>query len=105
MPPKRASEDIYFKLPSDLGAFGVLSVFVEEDRLKGIIEVLMFFTLAERASDALVGVVTALGRSDVPFAFDGDVILPSLDIGRAVLASSLYPCLTRFSGETAEDLP
>ena len=63
MLPKRDKDAAYLLLPSVLGMTGLLRVFVEADRLsEGIMDVFMDFTLAERASEAFVGVVTALGR-------------------------------------------
>lgn len=65
MLPKRDNEARYLLLPSVLGIAGLLRVFVEADRLKdGIIVVFIFFTLADRANDAFVGVVTALGKPE-----------------------------------------
>ena len=50
-------------LPSVFG--GLLSVFVDADFVKvGIMVVFKFLTLAERAMEAFVGVVTALGSSE-----------------------------------------
>lgn len=52
--------DMYLLLPS---VWGVPRVLVEADRLReGIIDVLEGLTLAERAREARVGVVTALGK-------------------------------------------
>lgn len=63
--PKRESEERYLLLPSVFGTAGLLRVFVEADLLNdGIIEFLIDFTLTERAKDAFVGVVTALGKPD-----------------------------------------
>lgn len=65
MLPKRDSEDRYLLLPSVFGIAGLLSVFVEADRVNdGIIEVFILLTLAERANEAFVGVVTALGKPE-----------------------------------------
>lgn len=61
--PKRESEERYLLLPSVFGAIGLPKVFVEADLLNdGIMDTFIDFTLAERAKDAFVGVVTALGR-------------------------------------------
>ncbi len=63
--PKRESEERYLLLPSVFGAAGLPRVFIEADLLiDGIMEVFIDFTLAERARDAFVGVVTALGKPD-----------------------------------------
>lgn len=63
MLPKRESEERYLLPPSVFGIAGLLSVFVEADRVNdGIIEVFKLLTLADRASEAFVGVVTALGK-------------------------------------------
>lgn len=65
MLPKRESEERYLLLPSVFGATGLPSVFVEADLLNdGIMEVFIDFTLTERAKEAFVGVVTALGKAD-----------------------------------------
>ncbi len=92
MLPKRDREDAYLLLPSVFGILGLAKVFVEADRLKdGIIEVFIDFTLAERANDALVGVVTALGRPVLVGTFTGvcwTLELVSLETGRAVEVSS-----------------
>lgn len=65
MLPKRESEERYLLLPSVFGATGLPRVFVEADLLSdGIMEVFIDFTLTERAKEAFVGVVTALGKAD-----------------------------------------
>ena len=65
MLPKRESEERYLLLPSVFGATGLARVFVEADLLNdGIMEVFNDFTLTERAKDAFVGVVTALGKPE-----------------------------------------
>ena len=81
--------------PSVRGAIGLFMVFVEWLRLSdGIIEVLVCLTLAERARDALVGVVAALGNPVRVHAFKGiDWVVTfsdtaSLEDGRAADASS-----------------
>ena len=62
MLPNLEREDRYLLLPSVFGATGLASVLVDALRLNdGIIEVLVAFTLAARAKDDFVGVVTALG--------------------------------------------
>lgn len=90
--------EMYLLLPS---VRGVPKVFVEADRLnEGIIEVLEAFTVAERARDALVGVVTALGRV-VEGSFAGVVMSSSLlsrEMGRVWDASSSWLRLTLFPG-------
>lgn len=105
-----ARDDLYLLLPSDFGA--LLSVFVEALRLRdGIMEAFIDFTLTERASDALVGVVMALGRFvdgavlagvDGICSFSG---LLSLDIGRAVEVSSSMFFLTRLPGAVFSKRP
>ena len=63
--PKRAKEEKYLLLPSVLGTAVLFKVLVEADLLRdGIMEVFICFTLTERARDAFVGVVTALGRPE-----------------------------------------
>lgn len=63
MLPNRDRDGRYLWLPSVFGAAGLASVFVDALRLnEGIMEVLDAFTLADRASDDFVGVVTVLGR-------------------------------------------
>ena len=65
MLPSLAREDRYFLLPSVFETAGVPRVLVEGERLsEGIMLDLMLLTLAARASDDLVGVVTAAGRPD-----------------------------------------
>lgn len=65
MLPKRDSEERYLLLPSVFGIAGLWRVFVEADRVNdGIMEVFMHLTLADRASEAFVGVVTALGKPE-----------------------------------------
>lgn len=72
--PKRDRDERYLLLPSVFGIAGLLRVFVEADRLKdGIMQVFMFFTLADRANDAFVGVVTALGSPEFGRTFAGVV--------------------------------
>lgn len=70
MLPKRESEEKYLLLPSVFGAIGLPRVFVEADLLSdGIIEVFIDFTLTDRAKEAFVGVVIALGTADRGRAF------------------------------------
>lgn len=67
----------------------------------------MLLTLADRASDALVGVVTALGRLEPVSNLTGVFILHSLlscDTGRSVVASSPITLFIRFSGEDSSSL-
>lgn len=94
----RASLDRYLLLPS---VWGVPRVLVEADRLsEGIMDVLEAFTVAERASDALVGVVTALGKA-VKGNFAAVVGFSSLlsrEKGRVWEASSSRLRLTLFPG-------
>jgi len=102
--PNLLKDDRYLLLPSDLGA--LLSVFVEALRLRdGIMEVFIDFTLAERAREALVGVVMALGRlvagKVAPRGVEGALpfsIMLSRDTGRAVEVSSLALFFTRLPG-------
>ena len=99
-----ARDDLYLLLPSDFGA--VLSVLVEVVLLnEGIMEFFIDFTLAERAREACVGVVMALGRLvDVTAGFAGVDGAPSFsrllsrDNGRAVDVSTLISFLTRLLG-------
>lgn len=94
----------YLLLPSDLGA--LLSVFVDALRLRdGIIELFIDFVLAERAREALVGVVMALGRlvaGTVAFlGVEGALSFSRLlfrDNGRAVEVSSLAAFFMRLPG-------
>ena len=93
-------DDKYLLLPSD---FGALSFFVDALRLsEGIIDVFIDFTLAERASEALVGVVMALGKLVRGTAVLAGVIgtlsfsiLVSREAGRVVDVSSSMRFLTR----------
>lgn len=74
--PNLDSEDMYLLLlPSVFGIVGLLdNVFVDADLPKeGIMEVLKLLTLAERAREAFVGVVTALGRPETGRVFAGVV--------------------------------
>lgn len=96
MLPNLDREDRYLLLPSVFGATGLASVFVDALRLnEGIMEVLGAFTLAARARDDFVGVVTALGRPEWALTCAGDdctLSIPELvsrDSGRAVEVSSL----------------
>ena len=106
MLPKRESEERYLLLPSVFGLVGLLRFCVVADLLRdGIMEVLKFFTLVERANEALVGVVAALGKfasgriiPDVVRALSGSVLL-SRDTGRAFEISSPWFCLARFPGD------
>lgn len=94
MLPNLLKDERYLLLPSDLGA--LLSVFVDALRLRdGIMEVFIDLILAERARDALVGVVMALGRlvdgTVVLLGVEGALSLSRLlfrDTGRAVEVSS-----------------
>ena len=109
--PNLLRDDKYLLLPSDLGA--LLSVFVEALRLsEGIMEVFSDFTLAERASEAFVGVVMALGRvvkGTVVFAgVDGALSFSkfvSRDAGRAVEVSSLAFFFMRLPGAVLSRRP
>ncbi len=104
MLPNLLKDERYLLLPSDLGA--LLSVFVDALPLRdGIMEVFIDFILAERAREALVGVVMALGR-----LVDGTVVLLGVegalsfsrllfrDTGRAVEVSSLAFFFMRLPG-------
>lgn len=65
MLPSLASEERYLLLPSVFAPAGLPRVFVEGERLSdGIMLDLRLLTLVARASDDLVGVVTAAGRPD-----------------------------------------
>ena len=106
-----AKDDLYLLLPSDFGAD--VRVLVEAVLLnEGIMEVFIVFTLAERASEACVGVVMALGRFvDVTAGFAGVDGAPSFsrllsrDNGRAVDVSSLISFLTRLLGAVFSGRP
>ena len=96
MLPNLDTEDRYLLLPSVFGATGLASVFVDALRLsEGILEALVALTLAARARDDFVGVVTALGRPEWDLTCVGDDCtlsiseLVSRDTGRAVEVSSL----------------
>lgn len=104
MLPNLLKDERYLLLPSDLGA--LLSVFVDALGLRdGIMEVFIDFILAERAREASVGVVMALGR-----LMDGTVVLLGVegalsfsrllfrDTGRAVEVSSLAFFFMRLPG-------
>lgn len=72
---------------------------MDAERLKeGIMDVLLALTLADRASDALVGVETALGKPGGWAFADGSSFssLLSREIGRVLEASSSWLRLTRF---------
>lgn len=102
MLPKREKEERYLLLGSVFAIAGLLSVFVDAERLRdGIMEVFMYFTLAARAKDAWVGVVAALGRPERGRDFAGVAVAfsksdsVSRDTGRAAEVSSPYLCFTR----------
>ena len=103
LPPNLDHEPMRLLLPSVLGMYGLAKVFVEADVLKdGIIEILRLFTLADRASEAFVGVVTALGRAGTGLNLTGiDCVFSSPDTfpresGLAVEVSSLCARFARF---------
>lgn len=111
MLPKRDNEDKYLLLPSVFGRSGLFRFCVVDDLLRdGIIEVFIFFTLAERASEDLVGVVAAFGRLESGRSFP-DTVRPlscsvwlSREAGRAAEVSSPYFCLTRLPGDVFSSL-
>lgn len=108
MLPKRDKEERYLLLPSVFGIAGLLRVFVEADRLKdGIMEVLIFFTLAERANDAFVGVVIALGKPDGVCTLEGVVCrleFVSRETGLAAEVSSPGFFFARLPGDVFSSL-
>lgn len=87
-----------------LGSFGALSILVEADRVRdGIPDVFTLLTLAERANEAFMGVVTALGNFDSMRSFAGvfwTLSFVSHELGRAVVASPPNPRFTRFPGDS-----
>ncbi len=105
MLPNLDKEDRYLLLPSVFGATGLASVLVDALRVnEGIIEVLDALTLAARARDDFVGVVTALGRPEWSLCVGDDCMLSvselvSRDAGRAEDISSLWLCLARLPGD------
>lgn len=104
MLPNLLKDERYLLLPSDLGA--LLNIFVDALRLRdGIMEVFIDFVLAERAREASVGVVMALGRlvdgTVVFLGVEGALSFSRLlfrDTGRPVEVSSLAVFFMRLPG-------
>lgn len=101
-PPSLAHEPRRLLPGSVCGAVGLASVCVDCDRVKeGIMLVFKLLTLAERAKEDLVGVLTALGR---PLRGILIVIVSSRELGRSADVSSSRSRLARLLGDVFSSL-
>ena len=101
-PPSLAHEPRRLLFGSVCGAAGLASVRVDWDLVKeGIMLFFKLLTLAERAKEDLVGVLTALGR---PFRGILVVVVSSRALGRAADVSWSRSRLARLLGEVFSSL-